>query len=214
MVSLQAVLLGVKGVPLNVRAELGLFIGGFLALYGGFLLFGPPLTSAIWFTEGVLLLSTGLLLHPLSADRKFQTLGASAGAFIILLCAQWMALYPVSVLSLLLVFWLLVGGLLVAARIFPDQINYTSHIRTAAALASGCFMIAIGAFLLARGFQAESFVEFLVGIVVIYYIAPKKLESWNYVLIVCAIIICSMVMITTLLALTVYLGNLSNLLGT
>ena len=214
MVTLQAVLIGLGGVPLNVRAELGLFIGGFLALYGGLLLLGPPFSSVLWFTEGVLLLSTGLLLSPLSGDRKFQTLGAGAGAFIIMLSLRWMFLYPVSFLPLLLAFWMMVGALLVAARVFPSRLSYTAHLRTAAGLASGCFILSVGVFLVARAFLAEAFVEFLVGGVVIYYIAPKKLDSWDAELVACTVVLCGVVMMTTLLALTLYLGRLSNLLGT
>jgi hypothetical protein len=213
MVSLQAVLLGVNGIPANVRAELGVFIGAFLALYGGLLLLGPPFPSLLWFTEGMLLLSTGLLLAPLDNDRKFQTIGASSGAFMIIVSLQWLPAGGGPLLTLFLVMWMLVGGLLLAARIFPGRMNYTAHLKTAAGLAAAAFLLAIGGFLAARGLYAESFVELLVGAVIVYYMAPRKLESWDRVLVACTVILCVMVVLTTLIALFAFLPRLSSFIG-
>jgi DNA-binding MarR family transcriptional regulator len=213
MVSLQAVLLGVKGIPANVRAELGVFIGAFLALYGGFLLMGPPFPSLLWFTEGMLLLSTGLLLAPLDSDRKFQTIGASAGAFMIIVSLQWLPIDGGPLLTLFLAMWVLVGGLLLAARVFPGRMNYTAQLKTAAGLAAAAFLLTIGGFLAARGLYAESFVELLVGVVIIYYIAPRKRDSWDRVLVSCTVILCVMVVLTTLIALFAFLPRLSSFIG-
>ena len=213
MVSLQAVLLGVKNIPANVRAELGVFLGAFLALYGGFLLLGPPFPSLLWFTEGLLLLSTGLLLAPLDNDRRFQTIGAGAGAFIIIVCIQWLPVDGGPVLTFFLLMWMLVGALLLAARLLPRRISYTAHLKTAAGLAAAAFLLTIGGFLASRGLYAESFVEFLVGLVIIYYIAPRKREAWSWVLVTCTVIICIMVVLTTLLALFALLPRISSLIG-
>jgi DNA-binding MarR family transcriptional regulator len=213
MVSLQAVLLGVKGIPANVRAELGVFLGAFLALYGGFLLLGPPFPSLLWFTEGMLLLSTGLLLASLDNDRKFQTIGAGAGAFIIIVCRQWLPVDGGPMLTLFLVLWMLVGALLLAARLFPGRISYTAHLKIAAGLAAATFLLTIGAFLALRGLFAESFVELLVGLVIIYYIAPRKRESWSWVLVTCTVIMCVMVALTTIIALFAFLPRLSSFIG-
>ncbi len=213
MVSLQSVLLGVKGIPAPVRAELGVFLGAFLALYGGFLLLGPPFPSLLWFTEGMLLLSTGLLLSPLDNDRRFQTTGAGAGAFIIIVCIQWLSVDGEPLLTLFLVMWMLVGMLLLAGRLFPRRISYTAHLKIAAGLAAASFVLTIGGFLASRGLVAESFVEFLVGAVLIYYIAPRKREGWNHVLIACTVIMCVMVMLTTLIALAVFLPGISSFIG-
>ncbi len=201
MVSLQTVLLGVKRIPAGVRAEMGVFLGAFLALYGGFLLLGPPFPSLLWFTEGMLLLSTGLLLAPLDNDRRFQTIGAGAGVFIIIACIQWLRVDGGPVLTIFLVLWMWVGALLLAARLFPRRISYTAHLKTAAGLAAAAFLLTIGGFLASRGLYAESFVEFLVGLVLIYYIAPRKREGWSGVLVACTVIMCIMVVLTTLLAL-------------
>jgi len=213
MVSLQTVLLGLGGIPANVRAELGLFLGSFLALYGGFLLLGPPFPSLLWFTEGVLLVSTGLLLAPLDGNRRFQTIGAGAGSFVILLCLQWLPRTPGPVQALFLIMWMLVGGLLLAARLFPRSLNFTVHLKTAAGLASAMFLLTIGAFLASRGLVAESFVEVLVGLVIIYYIVPRKREAWSWVLVVCTVIMCIMVVLTTLMALSALLPQLEAYIG-
>jgi len=213
MLSLQAVLLGVKAIPANVRAELGVFMGAFLALYGGFLLLGPPFPSLLWFTEGILLLSSGLLLAPLDNDRKFQTIGAAAGAFIIIVTSQWLPVNGGPLLTLFLFMWILVGGLLLTARFFPGRINYTAHLKTAAGLAAASFLLTIGAFLAWRGLVAESFVEVLVGLVIIYYIAPRKREAWSGVLIASTVIMCVMVVITTIIALFALLPRLSSFIG-
>lgn len=213
MVSLQAVLLGVKGIPPNVRAELGVFIGTFLALYGGFLLLGPPFASLLWFTEGVLLLSTGLLLAPLDNDRRFQTVGAGAGAFIILVCLRKLSADGDPVQALFPVMWMLVGALLLAARIFPGRITYTAHLKTAAGFSGASFLLTIGAFLASRGLYAEAFVELLVGAVIIYYTAPRKLEASGWVLLICTLTMCVMVVLTTLVALYSLLPGLSSFIG-
>ena len=213
MVSLQAVLLGVKNIPANVRAELGVFLGTFLALYGGFLLMGPPFPSLLWFTEGLLLVSTGLLLTPLEHDRRFQTIGAGAGAFIIIVCIQWLPVDGGPVLTFFLAMWMLVGALLLAARLLPRRISYTAHLKTAAGLAAAAFLLTIGGFLASRALYAESFVEFLVGLVIIYYVAPRKRESWSWVLVACIVIMCLMVVITTIIALFALLPKLSFFIG-
>lgn len=209
MVSLQAVLIGLKKIPVNVRAEMGLFLGIFLSLYGGFMGLGPPFPSLLWFTEGILLLSTGLLLHPLDTERKFQTAAAGTGAFIIMLALQWAAIAYNMFQVLFLIPWMLVGGLFLTARIYPGLAGFTAAIRTAAGLASGCFMMTIGGFLVMKGLTVESFVEFLVGAVIIYYMAPKKRQEWSGMMAACTVILCIMVVITTFIVLLAFLGNLS-----
>lgn len=211
MVSLQAVIIGLKKIPVTVRAELGLFLGIFLSLYGGFMALGPPFLSLLWFTEGILLLSTGLLLHPLDTDRKFQTAAAGVGAFIIILALQWAALSYDPLLISFLMLWMLVGGLFLTARIYPGLAGFTAAIRTAAGLCSGCFMMTIGGFLVMKGFTVESFVEFLVGAVIIFYMAPKKRLEWSKMMAACTVILCVMVVITTFIVLLAFLGNLSYL---
>jgi hypothetical protein len=213
MVSLQTVLLGVKPIPAKVRSELGVFLGAFLALYGGFLMMGPPFPSLLWFTEGVLLLCTGLLLAPLENDRRFQNIGAAAGAFIIIVCLQWSGVDGGPVLALFLVMWMLVGAILIAARVFPHRISYTAHLKTAAGLAAAAFLMTIGAFLALRGLVAESFVEFLVGAVIIYYVAPHRRSGWGWVLATCTVIMCVMVVLTTLIALFAMLPRISDFIG-
>jgi hypothetical protein len=210
MVSLQTVLLGVKPIPANVRSELGVFLGAFLALYGGFLLMGPPFPSLLWFTEGVLLLCTGLLLAPLENDRRFQTIGAATGAFIIIVCLQWWGVDGGPVLALFLMMWILVGAILIAARVFPHRISYTAHLKTSAGLAAAAFLMTIGGFLASRGLWAESFVEFLVGAVIVYYIAPRKRAGWSLVLVASTVIMCIMVVLTTLIALFAMLPRISS----
>jgi DNA-binding MarR family transcriptional regulator len=209
MVSLQAVLIGLGRIPPNVRAETGLFVGLFLALYGGFGAFGPPFSSLLWFIEGVLLLSTGLLLSPIENDPKFRTAGAAVGAFIIMLGVQWTIRLADSAPRLLSVLWIPVGILLLATRFHPRMMGATVHLKTAAGISAGCFLITIGAFLVRKGFAAEAFVELLVGMIIIYYITPRKREEWDGVSIAATAALVVMVVVTTYFVLDQFLGRLS-----
>ena len=209
MVSLQAVIIGMGRIPPVVRAETGLFVGLFLALYGGFQAFGPPFSSLLWFTEGILLLSTGLLLHPMENDPKFRTAGAAVGAFIIMLSVQWTIRLSDPAPRLISLLWIPVGALFLVARFHPGMAGRTAHLKTAAGISAGCFLMTIGAFLVRKGFAAESFVEFLVGSVLIYYTSPKKREEWDGVLIATTLIMCIMVVATTFFVLDQFLGRLS-----
>ena len=179
MVSLQAVIIGMGRIPPAVRAETGLFVGLFLALYGGFQAFGPPFWSLLWFIEGMLLLSTGLLLHPMENDPRFRTAGAAVGAFIIMLGVQWAVRLADPVPRLISILWIPIGTLFLAARFHPGMAGRTAHLRTAAGISAGCFLMTIGAFLVRKGFAAESFVEFLVGAIIVYYCIPRKREEWD-----------------------------------
>ena len=213
MVSLQAVIIGLDKIPAEARAEMGLFLGLFLALYGGLQALGPPFSSLLWFTEGVLLLSTGLLVHSLDNDHRFRTAGAAVGAFIIILGVQWMLRFVDPTLRLFCILWMPVGALLLAARFHSGTKRYTAHFKTAAGISAGFFLMTIGAFLVRKGFTAESFVEFLVGSVLIYYTAPKKREEWDGVLIATTLIMCIMVVATTFFVLDQFLGRLSYFQG-
>jgi DNA-binding MarR family transcriptional regulator len=209
MVSLQAVLIGMGRIPSIVRAETGLFLGIFLALYGGFQAFGPPFSSLLWFIEGMLLLSTGLLLHPMENDPKFRTAGAAVGAFIIMLGVQWAVRLADPVPRLLSILWIPVGTLFLAARFHPGMAGRTAHLKTAAGISAGCFLMTIGAFLVRKGFAAESFVEFLVGAIIIYYVTPRKREEWDTISIAIALTLVVMVVVTTFFVLDQFLGRLS-----
>ena len=213
MVSLQAVIIGLDRIPAVVRAEMGLFLGLFLALFGGFQALDPPFSSLLWFTEGLLLLSTGLIVHSLDNDHKFRTAGAAVGAFIIILGIQWMIRFTDPTLRLFCFLWMPVGVLFLAARFDPGMKRYSAHFKTAAGISAGFFLLTIGAFLVRKGFATESFVEFLVGSVLIYYTLPKKREEWDGVLIATSMIICVMVVATTFFVLDQFLGRLTYFQG-
>jgi len=207
MVTLQWFLLGAKRIPANVRAEVGIYIGGFMALYGStgaFFEMGKFVGPCLWFTEGLLLLCTGLLLHPQEPTRKFQVAGASVGSFIVYFCLLGLitneAKGDVRLLSLGTV-WFVLGCLLIAARLFPQRTEYSSWLRTAAALSSGILMMTIGAFLAFRGLFAESFVEFLVGAAILFYTAPRKREDWKVGLIGSTAVMCVTVAVTVFVVL-------------
>jgi len=100
-----------------------------------------------------------------------------------------------------------------AARLFPEELDYTAHLRTAGGLSAGCFIMAIGAFLLLKGFFAESFIELFVGGIIIFYMIPKTRQDWSIRLVATTMIITITVVITTLLALFVLLENLPHILG-
>jgi len=202
MATLQWFLLGAKKAPSNVRTEIGIYLGGFLALYGStgaFLDMEKFVGPCLWFSEGLLLLSTGLLLHPLEPLRKFQVAGASVGSFMVYLCllGLWTNAAKGDLRLLGLgVMWFMIGCLLISSRIFHARQEYAGWLRTAAALSAGVVMITIGAFLAYKGLGAESFVEFLVGGAIIYYTAPAKREEWSGGLAVSIGIICGTVAVT------------------
>jgi hypothetical protein len=213
MVSLEAVLIGMGRIPPSVRAETGLFVGLFLALYGGFQAFGPPFSSLLWFTEGILLLSTGLLLHPMENDPRFRTAGAAVGAFIIMLGVQWTIRLADPAPRIISLLWIPVGALFLVARFHPGMAGRTVHLKTAAGISAGCFLMTIGAFLVRKGFAAESFVEFLVGAIIIYYCIPRKREEWDTVSIAIIVGLSLMVVVTTYFVLDQFLGRLSYFQG-
>jgi len=208
MATLQAVLIGMSRIPSAVRAHTGLFLGLLLAFYGGFQAFGPPFPSLLWFTEGLLLLSTGLLVHQLDNDQKFCTAGAAAGAFMMMLGAQW-AIRPGDVVPrLLAALWIPVGILFMAARFHPGLAGRTAHLKNAVGISAGCFLLAIGAFLIKRGFAVESFVEFLVGGIMLFYAIPRKREDWDAISVAITASLILMVVATTYFVLDQFLGHM------
>jgi len=213
MVSLQAVIMGMGRIPPHVRAETGLFVGLFLALYGGFQAFGPTFTSLLWFTEGILLLSTGLLLHPMDNDHKFRAAGAAVGAFIIMLGVQWAVRLTDTAPRLISLLWIPVGALFLLARFHPLIARRTTHLKTAAGISAGFFLLTIGAFLVRKGFAAEAFVEFLVGLIIIYYITPRKREEWDMTSMAITLTLIVMVLVTTYFVLDQFLGRSSYFTG-
>jgi len=209
MVSLQAVLIAMSRIPSAVRAETGIFLGIFLALYGGFQAFGQPFSSLLWFTEGLLLLSTGLLVHPLDNDMKFRTAGAATGAFMIMLGAQWAVRPADAVARLISSLWIPVGILFLVARFHPGMAGRTANLKNAAGISAGCFLLTIGAFLVKRGFAVESFVEFLVGGIMLFYAIPRKRDEWDGLSIIITLSLTVMVAATTYFVLDQCLGQLS-----
>ncbi|MFH1029287.1 MAG: hypothetical protein V1791_14905 [Pseudomonadota bacterium] len=181
--------------------------------YGGFQAFGPPFTSLLWFTEGVLLLSTGLLLHPMDNDHKFRAAGAAVGAFIIMLGVQWAMRFDDIAPRLISILWIPVGALFLLARFHPRMAGRTTHLKTAAAISAGCFLLTIGAFLVRKGFAAEAFVEFLVGSIIIYYLTPRKREEWDIISLAITMTLVIMVLVTTYFVLDQFLGRLSYFTG-
>jgi hypothetical protein len=89
----------------------------------------------------------------------------------------------------------------------------TAHLKTAAGISAGCFLMTIGAFLVRKGFAVESFVEFLVGAIIIYYCIPQKREERDTVSIAITTGLVIMVVLTTYFVLDQFLGRLSYFQG-
>jgi len=130
-----------------------------------------------------------------------------------MLGAQWAVRLADPVPRLISLLWIPVGALLLVARFHPGMAGRTAHLRTAAGISAGCFLMTIGAFLVRKGFAVESFVEFLVGAIIIYYCIPRKREEWDTVSIAITTGLVIMVVVTTYFVLDQFLGRLSYFQG-
>ena len=204
LASIELVQLLSVDIPPQIRAELGLFTGVFMALYGGCLVLAPPLQSLLWVAQGALALLTGLLISPLGRERIFTTAGASAGAFMVLLGALGATRFGEAHMRLFSAIWIPVGLVFVALRLAPGRERLAARLRLPAALAAGQLPLALGLFLITRGLYAESIVELVVWVVIIYHLAPRRREEWDAALTATATML-SLVVVLTCLAVLSYL---------
>ncbi len=207
LVMAELVMVGAYEIPASARAELGIFIGAFLALYGGVLFIAPPIQSLLWLAQGALLLSSGLLISPLTTARRFQTACASAGAFMVFVGSWGLLRLDGPLLRLFSGLWIPAGVLFITPRFIPARAPLSARLRAAAAMAAGSFLLALGLFLLTRGLYAEGFVELVVGGVAVFYAAPRGKGDWDAALAITSTMLSLMVVLTTITALFYFTGQ-------
>ncbi|MEM4729396.1 MAG: hypothetical protein QXH42_06525 [Thermoplasmata archaeon] len=206
LLTIELVLLLAYEIPPRIRTELGVFTGTFIALYGGVLVLAPPLQSLLWLAQGLLILSTGLLLCPLKEGRGLQTAGAAAGAFMVLLGSLG-ALRPGELhLRFFSALWIPAGLLFIAARVYPGKLGLASHLRASAVMSAGLFLLATGIFFFSKGLHAEGLVELVVGGAVLYCAAPRRRENWSPTFIIVSTLLGLVVVLSAISALEYFAG--------